>query len=94
MIKKGRHTDVGREFRFCHFCLGRNVYTVEDEFHFFMICPAYEELRNQYVPQHWRQNITFQHFYNIMELQTEQEIHIVSKFMISAFSFRNTFHQL
>ena len=94
MIEKGRHTDVGREFRFCPFCLGRNVYTVEDEFHFFMLCPAYEELRNQYFPQHWRQNITVQHFYNIMKLQTELEMHIVSKFLISAFSLRNTFHQL
>ena len=40
MIEKDRHTDVGREFRFCPFCLGRNVYTAEDEFHFFLLCPA------------------------------------------------------
>ena len=43
MIEKDGHTDVGREFRLCHFCLGRNLYTVGEEFHFFMICPAYEE---------------------------------------------------
>ena len=48
MIEKDRHMQVEREIRFCPFCLERNVYSIEDEFHFFMVCTAYEELRNMY----------------------------------------------
>ena len=44
MIEKGRHMQVEKEYRFCPFCLERNVYSIENEFHFFMVCPAYKGL--------------------------------------------------
>jgi hypothetical protein len=34
-IETGRHLNIDREFRFCSFCLKRNVYVVENEVHFF-----------------------------------------------------------
>jgi hypothetical protein len=33
-IETGRHLNIDREFRFCSFCLKRNVYVVENEVHF------------------------------------------------------------
>ena len=48
LIEKGRHQNIEREYRFCLFCLERNVYSVEDEFHFFMLCPLYTDLRDKY----------------------------------------------
>ena len=59
---------VEREYRFCPFCLARNVYSVEDEFHFFMECSAYEEVSNMYFHPNWRRNVTLQHFYSIMKI--------------------------
>ena len=34
MIEEGRHIQVDRKYKFCPFCLERNVYSIEDEFHF------------------------------------------------------------
>ena len=92
MIEKGRHLHIDREYRFCPFCLERNVYAIEDEFHFFMLCPMYEELRNMYFYPSWRRNITVHLFYNIMKSQNDQAIIAVSKFLVSAFSFRNLYY--
>ena len=55
--EKGRHQNIEREYRFCPFCLERNVYTIEDELHFFMLCPMYNDLRNQYFKPAWKLNI-------------------------------------
>ena len=57
-----------------------------------MIYPAYEDIRNQYFLPHWGQNITLQHFYNIMKIQSDDSIIATSKFLISSFSRRNTYY--
>ena len=56
-IEKGSHTNVEREYRLCQFCLQRNVYVVEDEFYFFMLCPMYDTLRNMYFNPQWKANM-------------------------------------
>ena len=63
-IEKGRHMNVEREYRFCPFCLERNVYIVEDIFHFFMICPLYHDLRNIHFKPIWKMHISEQRFYS------------------------------
>ena len=50
MIEKGRHLGIDRNFRNCPICLKRNVYVIEDEFHFMMVCPEYEPLRYELFP--------------------------------------------
>ena len=34
MIEKGRHLNIERNYRYCRYCLSRNVYVVENEVHF------------------------------------------------------------
>ena len=34
LIEKGLHQNIEKEYIFCPFCLERNVYSVEEEFHF------------------------------------------------------------
>ena len=92
MIEKGRHMQVEREYRFCPFCLECNVCSIQDEFHFFMVCTAYEELRNMYFHPNWRRNVTLQRFDSILKLENDQSITAASKFLISAFSLRNLYH--
>ena len=41
LIEKGRHQNIEREYRFCPFCLERNIYSVEDEFHFYGVSNVY-----------------------------------------------------
>ena len=50
-IETGRwHTpqSIPKENRVCKICNDGN--SVEDEYHFVMICPVYEDLRRQYIP--------------------------------------------
>ena len=39
MIEKGRHVNIERNYRYCRYCLSRNVYVVENEVHFCYIVP-------------------------------------------------------
>ena len=91
-IEKGRHTNVEREYRFCQFCLQRNVYVVEDEFHFFLLCPMYDTLRNMYFKPQWKANISVQKFYIIMQLSDARSLLLISKFLVSAFEFRKSIY--
>lgn len=89
MIEKGRHQDVDRSLRFCQICLQRNAYVVEDEFHFFCVCPAYEEIRNIYFKPQWIRGIlTVDKFYSIMSSPEKSSILSICKFLLSAISYR------
>ena len=67
MIEKGGHQNIDRCLRFCQFCLRRNAYVIEDEFHFFFVCPIYAEIRNIYFKPEWIRDIVTSHkFYSIM----------------------------
>ncbi len=45
-IEKGRYQNIDRNERLCKSCNNGNI---EDEFHFFSVCPHYESLRNIYI---------------------------------------------
>ena len=90
MIEKGRHQNIERSLRFCPLCLRRNAYVIEDEFHFFFVCPIYAEIRNIYFKPDWIRNIITPHkFYEIMSRADTSSILAVSKFLESAFRYRN-----
>ena len=52
-VEKGRHQNIDYCLRFCNICLDRNCYVVEDEFHFVLVCPVYNELRLFYFQEVW-----------------------------------------
>ena len=91
-IEKGRHHKIDREYRFCPACLDRNVYVVEDIFHFFMVCPFYYELRNIHFKPSWRLHVTEQKFISIMKLTDVDSLTSISKFLVSAFDLRNSIY--
>ena len=45
-IEGGRYYNIPRNMRVCKLC---NMQAVESEFHFLLTCPAYRQLRQQYV---------------------------------------------
>ena len=92
MIEKGRHQSpkVDRSFRICPFCLKRNAYVIEDEFHFFLVCPVYTEIRNMYLKPEWVKAIaTLSTFYSIMSSSDTPSILSTVRYLISAFNYRN-----
>ena len=60
-IEKGRHAKLERHMRMCNMC---NLGCVEDEYHFILICPKYEYLREKYLP--WRLLEIFHHQQNLL----------------------------
>ena len=46
MIEKGRYIDLARNHRICSLC---NLNDIEDEFHFILRCPVYNDLRKMYL---------------------------------------------
>jgi hypothetical protein len=54
-----------RENRFCKYCLNLNLHIVEDEFHFLLVCPLYQNLRDQYISS-YIQNISLHTFVYLM----------------------------
>ena len=89
MIEAGRHQNIDRNLRFCQMCLKRNVYIIEDEFHFFLVCPAFDDIRELYFKPEWKNaTTTKQTFYNIMSSNAKSDILSVAKYLLSSFSPR------
>ena len=89
MIEAGRHQNIDRNLRFCQMCLKHNVYIVEDEFHFFLVCPAFDDIRELYFKPEWKNALTTkQTFYNIMSSSAKLDILSVSKYLLCSFSLR------
>ena len=44
--ERGRYYDISRNLRICKLC---NMHAVESEFHFLLTCPAYRQIRQQYI---------------------------------------------
>ena len=47
MIEEGRQKGIPSDVRICKSC---DLGCVEDEYHFVIICPAYENLRKKFIP--------------------------------------------
>ena len=45
MIEKGRHEGLERNLRYCPVCLKNDIFVTESEFHFFVECALYEDIR-------------------------------------------------
>ena len=92
MIETGRHHSpkIDRNnLRFCQICLKCNVFSIEDEFHFFFVCPAYATVRELYFKPEWNNTvITVQKFHNIMSSKAKQDISSIAKFLLSTFTLR------
>ena len=94
MIGKRRHKSIAHSHRFCKFCLRRNGYVIEDEFHLFFVCPIYEEIRNIYFTPEWVRNIVKPHtFYALMSGDGTSLILSIAKFLVSAFNHRKELMQ-
>ena len=73
MIEAGRHQNIDHNLRFCQMCLKRNVYIVEDEFHFFLVCPAFDDISELYLKPEWKNAITTnKHFITLCPVMLSQ----------------------
>ena len=87
-IEKGRRDGVSRDRRICIFCNIGNF--IEDEFHFCLICPVYQQLRELYIPQYFFQPPSQFKFYSLMRTNHVHTQNNLAKFVFFAFRLRQS----
>ena len=86
-IEEGRWAHVPDNERICKCC---NLSSVEDEFHFLLVCPAYHHLRNVYLPLSVFRYPTVEKFYYLMQSKNNDLINNLSKFIYFSFEKRQS----
>ena len=85
-IERGRYQNVPREERLCKFC---NSQTIENEYHFLLVCPMYIEVRRKYLKPYYCRWPTLNKFDKIMSTNNKSEIVSLSKYIYFANKLRN-----
>ena len=85
-VEGGRHRNIPREQRTCEFC---DANQVEDEIHFLLFCPKYDELRRPLIPLIQNLN-TNDAFVFLLNSTAPNIIRLVAKFVYLALRRRST----
>ncbi|MCG8048238.1 MAG: reverse transcriptase family protein [Candidatus Thiodiazotropha endolucinida] len=62
--------------------------TLEDEYHFVLECPAYDDLRKVYIPKYYRNNPSMFKFIDLINSTSEGRIRKLSVYIFYAFKLR------
>jgi hypothetical protein len=76
-----------RERRLCFFCRNK----LEDEYHFVMECPLYNELRKQLIPGYYIRRPSMFKFLNLLQTENKKLLNAVAKFVFKSFITRRNF---
>ncbi|MEW8545659.1 MAG: reverse transcriptase family protein [Candidatus Thiodiazotropha sp.] len=87
LVETGRHKNIDYENRICVLCNSANI---EDEFHFVMICPFYEDLRISFLSNMSHLHFTLEKFYDLFNGERGLVLGL-SKYIYYAFERRNNF---
>ena len=89
-IEVGRYhyNRTDRQKRLCKLC---NMNMVENEYHFVLVCPAYNDLRRQYLPPHYCRWPSNNKFINLLKDCQTSIIKRISKFVYFAMEKRKTY---
>ena len=88
MIENGRHIGIDRNLRYCFHCLKTNTYVIEDEYHFFLECPLYNNMRAIYFKDVWLQTCSHNLFYALMSSTITDEVLSIAKYLYHAMNIR------
>ena len=62
-VETGRHSSIPYEQRLCILC---NKHEIEDELHFVMSCPVYNQIRSVFLPNVDTENAAVDTFHNLL----------------------------
>jgi len=79
-VETGRHRQIPRQDRKCILC---NIDDVEDEYHFMLICPFYNNIRITHIPSLFK-------FVQLLNETSKQVLVKSSSFCLKAFKLRGT----
>ena len=85
-IERDRYHDIARDERLCKFCPSK---CIENEYHFMLVCPLYQELRRQYLKPYFCSWPTLNKFDRIMSTENKKEILNLAKYVYFATKLRS-----
>ena len=84
-IEIGRHRNIVRNERICSLC---TLNEVEDEYHFLLICPAYNELRHLYLKKYYYNNPSMLKLIQLLNCENVKVLNGIGIFYIKAIEIR------
>ena len=88
-IETGRYTRVPPEERMCLFCKHKGNNNVEDEKHFLLKCPMFNELRDEFLPSDILNNHHLSDDEKFTHIMTNSDMRRVAKYIFLAFEHRD-----
>ena len=85
-VETGRYHNIDINLRTCKLC---NDNVIEDEVHFLLCCPAYSDLRTQYIPAKYFINPNAHKFCILMSTKNDKLVQAVACYLYYAFTLRN-----
>ncbi len=85
-VEKGRYINLPREQRICMCC---NMFCIENEYHFIMICPAYRQLRLKYLPRYYCSWPNKNKFMSLMKCTRRSTVYNFVNFLKNAWKLRD-----
>ena len=85
-IELGRHRNVPRNVRKCILC---DMSDIEDEYHFILVCPSYNLLRQQYIPRYYHVRPSMLKLVELIKNSNIQMLNKLACFYIKAFKERD-----
>ena len=86
IIETGRFYNIERNMRTCNVCYEN---TIEDEYHFILVCKKYDNIRKIYIKQYyWRRPSSFK-LVQLLSVHNVKELNNLDKFLCLAVKIRN-----
>ena len=86
-IETGKHRDIAHAERKCNLC---NTQDLEDEYHFSLICPVYNELRKVYIQKYFYVKPSMFKFIALLNSTTPKVLKKLANFILKASELRQT----
>ena len=88
-IQTGRYINnrIAREERYCSCCNSRDI---EDEYHFMLICPCYNDIRKKYIKSYYYQRPSVYKFLSLMRTCSKKDVIKLSVFVKEALFTRKS----
>ena len=83
----GRHRNIVREDRKCTLC---RLNDIEDEYHFTLICPIYNDLRKEYFQKYFYVKPSVTKYITLMNLSKLKVLKNLTTYIIEGFKLRET----
>ena len=89
-IETGRYQGVLNVNRVCKFCKD----DIEDEFHFILKCPTYQNFRSKYIKSYYRTRPSVFKLVQLLSTENVKELCNLGKFLINAYKLRENLNSV